>query len=211
MSRFGVSCQHNSSAVSDCFSSARLTILAGANATGVYSGVVASGNGDGNDNSNINETFARGIQPTDAYGSSLFKTIFPGHYSGRTPHIHTIAHTNATLLPNGTIMNTVASHVGQIFFDQDLIYEVEALPPYTQNTQVLTLNSNDSILATSANGSDPIMEWVYLGEDVSDGILAWLAFGVDQTFADNVTAAAYYYKDGGVINQDAEIPSGPPL
>lgn len=30
----------------------------------------------------------RGIQPTTTDGVVLFDTIFPGHYIGRTPHIH---------------------------------------------------------------------------------------------------------------------------
>jgi hypothetical protein len=39
-----------------------------ANSTGIYSGVVASGNGDSNDQSNLHTTFGRGIQKTDADG-----------------------------------------------------------------------------------------------------------------------------------------------
>jgi protocatechuate 3,4-dioxygenase beta subunit len=35
-----------------------------------------------------NETFCRGIQPTDAGGTATFTTIWPGAYSGRWPHIH---------------------------------------------------------------------------------------------------------------------------
>jgi hypothetical protein len=178
----------------------------GCNATGVYSGVVATGNGNSNDSSNLDATFLRGIQPTDTDGTSLFKTIFPGHYTGRTMHIHTMVHTNATMLPNGTIQNSVASHVGQMYIDQDIIYEVEALYPYTENKQVLTLNSNDTLLAAAANGSDPIMEWVYLGDHVSDGIFAWLAFGINQTYVRNVSRAAFLYKEGGVTNPDASFP-----
>lgn len=49
------------------------------NATGVYSGVSASGNGNSNDTTNLNNTFLRGIQPTDVNGVVQFETIFPGH------------------------------------------------------------------------------------------------------------------------------------
>jgi protocatechuate 3,4-dioxygenase beta subunit len=35
-----------------------------------------------------NETFCRGIQPTDANGTATFTSIWPGAYSGRWPHIH---------------------------------------------------------------------------------------------------------------------------
>lgn len=53
------------------------------NSTGVYSGVVANGNGDSNDTSNINQTFLRGIQQTDMNGIVQFNTTFPGHYTGK--------------------------------------------------------------------------------------------------------------------------------
>lgn len=116
-----------------------------------------------------------------------------------------MVHLNATALPNGTIMDTTASHVGQIFFDQDLIYEVEALYPYSQNTQDLWTNSDDDILAQEAESSDPLVEYVYLGKehDVNAGILAWLSFGVDMNYVRNVSAASYYYKEGGVANPSA--------
>lgn len=58
-----------------------------ANATGVYSGVSAPAflkNGDSNDTTNIDKTFLRGVQQTDVNGVAQFKTIFPGHYTGRT-------------------------------------------------------------------------------------------------------------------------------
>lgn len=53
------------------------------NATGVYSGVVANGNGDESDTSNLNATFLRGLQPTQYDGVAQFTTIFPGHYTSR--------------------------------------------------------------------------------------------------------------------------------
>lgn len=89
------------------------------NTTGVYSGIVASGNGDTSDTANINATFLRGIQETDTDGVAQFETIFPGHYLSRATHIHLLVHTNVTVLANGTLGSDVsASHVGQAFFDQ---------------------------------------------------------------------------------------------
>lgn len=55
---------------------------------GVYSGVVARGNGNSNDESNLDETFLRGLQKTDESGVTQIQTIFPGHYRGRATHIH---------------------------------------------------------------------------------------------------------------------------
>ncbi|KAJ9145299.1 Aromatic compound dioxygenase [Pleurostoma richardsiae] len=176
------------------------------NATGVYSGIVASGNGDSSDEVNIDKTFLRGIQPTDSDGVTQFETIFPGHYTSRATHIHLMVHTNATIYPNGTLGNEVtASHVGQAFFDQTLISAVEVLDPYSTNTQVLTTNADDSILSeeTATDGVDPFHEYTLLGDDVSDGLFAWLAFGINTTETQSITPAAFYYADGGVANDDS--------
>jgi protocatechuate 3,4-dioxygenase beta subunit len=67
-----------------------------ANATGVYSGVVVPGNGNSDDGSNINSTFGRGLQPTNKDGVTQFTTFYPGHYFGRTQHIHVATHVNGT-------------------------------------------------------------------------------------------------------------------
>ncbi|KAL1595172.1 hypothetical protein SLS60_009860 [Paraconiothyrium brasiliense] len=176
------------------------------NSTGVYSGIVANGNGESSDESNINNTFLRGIQKTDADGVAQFETLFPGHYTSRATHIHLMVHTNATLYVNGTLGNNVSSsHVGQAFFDQDLISAVELTAPYNTNTQDLTLNADDSILSeeTNTDGVDPFHEYTLLGDDISEGVFAWLAFGINSTQVSSVSPAAYYYKEGGVANANS--------
>jgi protocatechuate 3,4-dioxygenase beta subunit len=57
------------------------------NSTGVYSGVVANGNGNANDTTNLDNTFHRGIQKSDEDGVVVFETQFPGHYTGRAVSI----------------------------------------------------------------------------------------------------------------------------
>ncbi|KAL2211050.1 aromatic compound dioxygenase [Sarocladium strictum] len=174
------------------------------NSTGVYSGVVANGNGNTDDESNLDATFLRGIQETDSDGVATFKSTFPGHYTGRATHIHVMVHTNATLLANDTLGNDIyASHVGQAFFDQDLITAVEKTSPYSTNTQDITLNSKDSILAEEAEDVDPFMDYVYLGDDLDSGLFAWIAFGINTSYSSHVTPAASYYEDGGVANEDS--------
>ncbi|KAF8851789.1 aromatic compound dioxygenase [Acephala macrosclerotiorum] len=170
------------------------------NSTGVYSGIVASGNGDSSDTANINATFLRGLQPTDAEGVAQFTTLFPGHYTSRANHIHVLAHFNGTTYENGTYGGGYVSHVGQLFFDQDLITLVEATSPYSTNTQDLTLNSADTIFAEEAASSDPVVEYSLLGDDVSSGIFGWIAFGIDLTTEETVTPAASLYASGGVEN-----------
>ncbi|KAF7550894.1 hypothetical protein G7Z17_g5401 [Cylindrodendrum hubeiense] len=176
------------------------------NSTGVYSGVVASGNGDSTDESNIDNTWLRGIQLTNDDGVAQFESIFPGHYTSRATHIHVMIHTNATLLANKTLgMENYASHVGQAFFDQDLITDVELLAPYNTNTQEITTNSEDSILSeeVATDGVDPVMEYTLLGDSLSDGLFAWLAFGINSTLSQTVTPASYLYAEGGVENSNS--------
>ncbi|KAK4238229.1 Intradiol ring-cleavage dioxygenase [Achaetomium macrosporum] len=182
------------------------------NATGVYGGVVASGNGNSADASNLDNTFLRGIQPTNADGVAQFESIFPGHYTGRTPHIHVMVHANATLQANSTLgRDNYASHVGQAFFDQRLIAAVEQVAPYSTNTQPLTTNAEDGIMAQEAatDGVDPVMEYTLLGDSVEDGLFAWLAFGIDSSRSEAISPAVYYYKEGGVANEDSRGGGGP--
>lgn len=181
------------------------------NATGVYGGIVAEGNGNSNDASNLDNTALRGLQKTDETGIAQFETIFPGHYlgiskafplytpltlywlpaltlTGRTNHIHIMAYRgdNITASANSTSSSSSSSsssntHIGQIFFDQDLQALVEATRPYTLNKQALTTNAEDGILAIEASSSDPVMRYILLGNAVSDGVLGWIRVGVDLT------------------------------
>lgn len=182
------------------------------NATGVYSGVVANGNGDSSDASNLDNKALRGIQATDADGVAQFQSIFPGHYTGRATHIHVMVHANATLYANETLGNDVyASHVGQAFFDQDLIAAADGVAPYSGNEQTLTENSADSILSEEAgtDGVDPFMSYVYVGDGLDEGLFAWLAFGINTTYAGEVTPAAFVYESGGVENANGGMGGGP--
>lgn len=182
------------------------------NSTGVYQGINANGNGDASDLANINRTALRGIQPTDDEGVVQMATKFPGYYTGRTVHIHVITHGNGTVLPNNTFTGGTNSHVGQLFFDQDLISAVNAVEPYADNTQTLTANTEDGILTQEAATTDPLVEYVYAGDSVEDGIVGWITIGVDSTANTNVTAAANYGAGGGVANTDAggSFGGGPP-
>lgn len=173
------------------------------NSTGVYSGVVASGNGDSSVEANLNATFLRGLQPTDDEGVAQFTTLFPGHYTGRTNHIHVLAHFNGTTFANGTYGGGYVSHVGQLFFDQDLVTLVEATSPYSSNTQNLTTNAEDSIFTQEAATSDPVVEYSLLGDDVSSGLFGWVAFGIDLTSEQSVSAAATLTSSGGVENENS--------
>ncbi|KAK0454213.1 aromatic compound dioxygenase [Desarmillaria tabescens] len=183
------------------------------NATGVYGGVVGNGNGDENDASNWNNTFLRGIQQMNDEGYAQFETIFPGHYSGRTTHFHMIVHENGTLFDNGTFSSDTTQHIGQVFFDQDLINSVEATSPYTSSTYSITLNENDpdfvsAVTPETGTGVDPVLDYVYLGDDLSDGLLLWGTVGVDLTASYEANPGGYLTEAGVVENTDSRANEG---
>lgn len=72
------------------------------NTTGVYSGVITSGNGDSSEATLINATFFRGIAPTNLEGVVEFTTKFPGFYTGRTTHVHMMANYNGKVPESNT-------------------------------------------------------------------------------------------------------------
>lgn len=179
------------------------------NSTGVYSGVQSSMNGNGDDASNLNKTFLRGIQKTDQDGVAQFQSVFPGHYSGRATHVHVVAHVGATVLANDTLTGGNVAHIGQLFFDQDLITEVEALYPYNTNTVAITENADDHVVLdeTEDTASDPFFEYALLGDSVEDGIFAWITLGVNVSASYDASYAATYTSSGGVSNPDANANS----
>ncbi|KAM7211685.1 Intradiol ring-cleavage dioxygenase [Rhypophila decipiens] len=137
------------------------------NATGVYSGVSAPGQGG------TSTTHGRGVQQTDTDGVVQFDTLFPGHYAGRATHIHLMA-------SSGTFSGGKARHVGQLYFDQELVDQVAALSPYKENGQASVRNEDDGLAAAQASeGYDPFLRYVLLGEKLEDGLLMWISVGVD--------------------------------
>lgn len=116
-------------------------------------------------------------------------------------------------MKNNTISGIYTSHsnwVGQVFFDQDLISKVEEFEPYNTNTQELTTNSEDDILAEEADTIDPFVQYVYLGDKLEHGIFAWISAAIDVDGDTSVTPAAYYTKDGGATNPNSGMGMGGP-
>ncbi|KAI1119389.1 Intradiol ring-cleavage dioxygenase [Nemania sp. NC0429] len=164
-----------------------------ANAAGVYSGVVAG--------AGLNTTFLRGVQISDGEGVANFETVFPGHYDGRVNHIHVTTNRGGKILENGTYTGGTVNHIGQLYFDQELINSVEAMLPYSRNTMRLMHNVDDFLTVQQAGRDyDPFLDYVMLSEDPDDGLLMWATIGINGTADYNamVSAGAWYYKDGGV-------------
>ncbi len=117
-----------------------------ANASGLYSAPISAMCNGGNAQA-IASTFLRGIQTTDANGWVHFNTVYPGWYSGRTPHIH------STIRVNGTEMVTT-----QFFFADDLssaVYTNHAA--YIAKGKADTTNVRDNVIGGSTSRATPFL------------------------------------------------------
>lgn len=176
------------------------------NATGYYSGV-ESGQGG------LNTTFLRGIQETNEDGVVAFETIFPGHYDGRAIHTHLLTKSNVTVRENQTTQDGAVTHIGQLFWPEELRSEVEATSPYSENTQAITSNDDDMWSIVQAdNDYDPFPQFVYVGNDITEGLFAWIQIGVnasaDYTDDEYYNVAATYQAGGGIANADSGFGGG---
>jgi protocatechuate 3,4-dioxygenase beta subunit len=100
-------------------------------AVGTYSGV--QGNAG---------TFMRGVQRTDANGIAVFKTVYPGWYTGRAVHIHVKVHVRGNVV-----------HTGQLFLPDGTTDAVFKRSPYKQRGARDTRNANDSIYVNGGRKS----------------------------------------------------------
>ncbi|ORY72247.1 Intradiol ring-cleavage dioxygenase [Leucosporidium creatinivorum] len=171
------------------------------NATGQYSGFTtaqtAGGGGmqkrQGMSTSMTDDySFGRGGWPTNDEGVVEFTTTFPGFYTGRTVHTHLMVHDNYTIQDDGTINSAAGTiyHIGQIFYDEDLLTQVLATSAYTNTTQTRTLNADDTILTSeNTDGNNAYADTSLIGESIEDGVLAYITIGVDSTLSDSITSS----------------------
>ncbi|CAA7263063.1 unnamed protein product [Cyclocybe aegerita] len=157
-----------------------------ANATGAYGGYV--GRQGAPTNINI-DTFLRGGYFTNDQGIVEITSIYPGYYTGRTAHIHTMVHRNVETNPNGTVISQsgTLTHIGQFFFEESWNDEVYAQSPYTSSTQTRLRNSADRILAQS--GGVAFLNLQRLGSTTNDGFLAYITVAVDGSQSYNINNA----------------------
>ncbi|SFB48433.1 Protocatechuate 3,4-dioxygenase beta subunit [Amycolatopsis marina] len=123
-----------------------------ADAHGVYSGVR-----DGDES-----RFLRGIQHTDQAGVATFSTVFPGWYDNRTVHIHVKVHLGGDEI-----------HTGQLYFAEEVIAAVAAIPPYVERTEARIDNDGDFLFPRGG----PRSLLALTGDPVS-GYLAEITMGV---------------------------------
>lgn len=103
------------------------------------------------------------------------------------------------MLPNNTITTGHVAHIGQLFWDQDLINEVEATYPYNLNNISITENADDRVVSgeVSDTTSDPFFKYVYLGDDLNDGLFGWITIGVNTSASYEPTYSYTYGASGG--------------
>jgi protocatechuate 3,4-dioxygenase beta subunit len=99
-----------------------------ADAAGEYSGF------DGGRGGQTSTRYLRGHQKANAKGKATFDTIYPGWYTGRTPHIHLKVHVGG---------NEV--HTGQLFFRDSLSAAVYKTRHYRSRGAAETSNAADDI------------------------------------------------------------------
>src|SRR5207248_8647546 len=108
------------------------------NAVGVYSAVAAQ--------NTTTQNFLRGYQLTNAHGNANFITIYPGWYSGRTPHVHF-----RVRLYSGTTVTY--NFVSQFFFNESITNQVYATSPYTLHPNRDTTNTTDMVYTGASQGN----------------------------------------------------------
>jgi protocatechuate 3,4-dioxygenase beta subunit len=137
-----------------------------ADARGVYSGY--PGQGDDRNISAKGETYLRGTQFTDADGKVLFKSIYPGWYPGRTPHIHVKA-----FLDEKTLVTA------QVYFPDALSARIyRETKPYDNRPRADTDNASDFIFQAGQKDGGGIVLAI---EEQPGTLTASLVMAVDRS------------------------------
>ena len=105
-----------------------------------------------------------GGQSSDAAGTAIFKTIYPGWYRGRTVHIHVKVHIGGNVV-----------HTGQLYFPDRLTDTAHAAAPYSKRPGRDTRNANDSIYG--AGGASSVVRLARSGS----GYVGTLTMGVHRS------------------------------
>jgi protocatechuate 3,4-dioxygenase beta subunit len=125
----------------------------------------------------VGQTFLRGVQFTDKLGQVTFRTVYPGHYSGRTTHIHAKVHIGATDADR-TMTGGHVSHVGQLFPSDAVNAEVYKLAPYETETAAVVTHAEDRVW-TQQHGSESQLKLAKVGNRLSKGLTATIALAVN--------------------------------
>ncbi len=130
-------------------------------AGGIYSGY--EGQGDDHQTGAKGQAFLRGAQVTDAAGRVTFRSVWPGWYEGRTPHMHL-----KVFLDARTVLTC------QLFVPDALSeYLYDNVPAYRRPHKRDTFNRQDGI---ALQGGEAMVAAV---KEMKDGYALALTVGVD--------------------------------
>jgi protocatechuate 3,4-dioxygenase beta subunit len=130
-------------------------------AAGIYSGY--EGQGDDHATGAKGTSFLRGAQVTDAAGRAAFRSIWPGWYEGRAPHMHL-----KVFLDARTVLTA------QLFVPDALSeYLYDNVPAYRRSRGRDTFNRQDGI---ALRGGEAMVAAV---RELKDGYELALTLGVD--------------------------------
>ena len=139
------------------------------NASGVYSDITSE--------DTYGETFLRGVQFTDKHGQATFRTIFPGHYLGRTTHIHARVHIGSQNT-DGKLASGHICHTGQIFPPEAVYTQVYETSPYSAETAAVVSHAQDRVWTQQA-GYTQQMTMKLAAHTLSKGLIGSIVMGVD--------------------------------
>lgn len=147
-----------------------------ADAGGVYSGY--GGQGDQRNVSTKGDTYLRGTQATDAIGVAKFRSVFPGWYPGRTPHIHV-----------KVFLDEKTALTGQVYFADDLATRIyREREPYKSRPVQDTTNSTDFIFKSGEREGGGT---VLTASDTGDTVSSALIIAVDRSGAATRTSGRW--------------------
>ncbi len=148
-----------------------------ADAGGVYSGYTRQG--DSGDVSTKGQTYLRGTQMTDGTGTVTFRTIYPGWYPGRTPHIHV-----------KVFLDTKSMLTGQIYFPDELSGRIyRERQPYATRPVADTTNTMDGIFKSGEREGGGIVLAI---KEEPQLLVASLVIGVDRSGAAARTGGSWW-------------------
>ncbi len=170
-----------------------------ADAIGVYS----DENNPMNHETTSRQTWLRGYQVTDDTGSAAFKTIFPGWYPGRTPHIH------FKIRSYSGAEKVTAEFTSQVFFKDADATRIYTVDPYTLAGQRDTSNANDNVFNERQYDGSRAGDHMLLDLKKLDGSAGYSAnFTVALT--DQNLRAGHGGRRGGPGGPPPGGPGGPP-
>ncbi|GBG23843.1 Hypothetical Protein FCC1311_000632 [Hondaea fermentalgiana] len=158
-------------------------------ADGIYSHFIAQSTNSGS--ATDDSTFLRGIQYTNSTGTAVMNSIFPGWYQGRTTHIHIRVHFNIVAAEDGeSYTGGTVTHVGQLFFADDVVEELATDDAYADNTASKTSLASDNIYSNQG-GTYGLMTIAEMneGEGILSGVVGYVTVGIDSDLTITTTPA----------------------